>query len=186
MTDILRMRVLWNGGPGGAGVSTFHALSATTLVAPMITFLNAVKANLPNDITLSVPSGGDTVDSVTGDLTGSWGDGTYATITGAVATGFAAASGFLMKWGTGAIVNGHRLVGKTYIVPAASICFDVDGNVLGATRSGMITAASALIAANPGNLIVWSRPSPTHSGEYRSITTGDVNLKGCILRSRRD
>ena len=203
MASIERIRVAWTGFPGGPGISTFYALSGATAVAPISAFFQVLKTWLPIDIHTQVQSSGDVLESSTGALTGSWvgSGGGFAANDGQGP--YSAASGLTIRWDTGGIFSGRRLRGRTYIVPLVGSAFDTDGTPNSGVVASINVAAAALIAAVPGNLVVWQRPRPAslawtdvhgrlhpaktlRTGGEGSIILGTVVDKAAVLTSRRD
>src|SRR5665811_2634543 len=104
----------WTGAPG---VSTFYFVDTATAVDSVRAFFQAMSGDIPSGIDIQVESSGDTLESTTGALTGTWiadpvevvhcgGGGTYAAPAGAV-----------VDWLTSTIAAGRRLRGRTFIVP---------------------------------------------------------------------
>jgi hypothetical protein len=187
MPNMARLRVDVGGaGVVGASVMTFYGTtSGSGLPAAVVTYLNALKANFPNDVTFTVPGGGDLVDDATGNLTGSWSDGGGGAVTGTDNGAFQLGSGFRIKWGTGGIVAGRRVRGTTFMVPAASLCFDTTGRLGSATVSAIQTATNAFLSTVSPNLVIWSRPVPGRAGSSHAVTSGTVPTSPTQLRSRR-
>jgi hypothetical protein len=203
LTSIDRIRVPWSGGRGGAGVSTFYALDASTALAPLRAFFDSVKSFVPSPITWKFDGVGDTITAETGVLAGSWSGTGPADV---VATGsnanMADPVGFCVNWGTVDIRFGHRVRGRTFIVPCIKDAYDA--GTLNDTIIPTIEAAGAtLIAAVTSNLVVWTRPflgtpawtdvrgvthpaRAAHDGAVSTITTAFVPDLAVVLRSRRD
>jgi hypothetical protein len=184
-----RFRVSWTGFPGAPGVSTFYEETTTTLPAKLRTFFEACKPYFPNDVTLSYAAAGDLIDETNGHITGDWTiTPTPANTTGTLGQVYAAPVGMLVNWRTSGIVNGHRVRGRTFLVPVQQ---DTATGAPNATAVAAIqTAALALVAAAP-NMVVWSRPIATglphaRAGSKHLVTSASVPGKYVILRSRRD
>lgn len=186
MVDLHRVRVAWTGGPGGDGVSTFYCQDAATFLGPLATFFNAFFSLVPNDITYEMPTTGDIIDSVTGDLTGSWASGAGGGRSGDITTGYASPVGAMATWRTGAVVNGHRLAGRTFLVPLGSSVFDDTGDLTNTALGDLRGYAAALVTAGDANFVVWSRPHGAVSGGWATVESSTVPDKAIVLRSRRD
>lgn len=187
MPNLARLRVDISGaGVVGASVMTFYGTtSGSGLPAATVTYLNAMKANVPNDVTFTVPGGGDLIDDATGNLTGSWSDGGGGSVTGTDTGAFQLGSGFRIKWATGGVVAGRRVRGTTFFVPAASLCFDTSGRLGSATIAAVQTATNAFLSTLSPNLVVWSRPVPGRAGSSHAIVSASIPSMPTQLRSRR-
>lgn len=203
MTTIDRIRVPWSGGRGGPGVSTFYALSGATALAPLRAFFEANKQLIPTGIQCTFVAGGDTLVAETGVLSGTWtGTGEPSVITTGNSLTYSAAAGFAINWRTNAVLFGHRVVGRTFIVPAVRDAFD-DGSINPGVQTGTAATAATMLAAVPGNFVVWVRPvtaAPSwtdvhgrvhparaaHAGAFAPIVVGEIPDLAVVLRSRRD
>ena len=185
MATIRRYRVLWGGIPGSPGYSLFYASAAGALASDLVTFFNAIKSQCPGPLQWDVPIAGDTLDDGTGAINGDWVDVSGGVVTATGSGGYAAGTGAFIRWGTGTIVNGRRLRGRTFICPINGGGYDSNGTLGGTTLSTVGAAASALAAA--GKLVVWHRPAPGGGGGGSSslATSGSVPDTVTSLRSRR-
>lgn len=187
MANIARLRVTVTGaGVVGPGLMTLYQdAAAVGLPAATVTFLNAIKNNFPDDVTFTVPGGGDTFDASTGTLNGVWTDGGGGTVTGTDTGGFQLGAGFRVKWGTAGIVNRRRVRGTTFLVPAASAVFGTDGRITAASSASLTTALNAFFASVSGKLVVWSRPTASRLGSMHVVTSATIPSLPTSLRSRR-
>lgn len=199
MARIQRVRVALTGFPGGPGVMTFYALSGADFIAPLREFLLSVAGDMPVDVSLQIESAGDIIEATDGALVGNWTGTAQAPLVGAQAGTYSAATGYVVTWLTGAIADGSRIKGRTFVVPAAGAAFDLTGSIAAATITGQLGFARALIANSPGNFVVWHRPRvavaqgpghPTalaaHVGSFVPVTDAIVHDRAAVLRSRRD
>jgi len=153
----------------------------------MQTFWIAVKDRIPAGVSLQVQNSGDVIDEASGELTGGWTGGTPPDPTvGTGSGGYAANAGFLVQWGTGAVVGGHRVKGRTFIVPAIQGAYDGDGTVDAATISIIGVAATTLVTALGGSMRVWHRPVGGSGGQALAVTSALVPDRAVQLKSRRD
>lgn len=187
MTTLKRVRVLWTGtGTVGEGLSTFYFDSvATGFVADLSTFFNAIKAAVPNDVTWTCDSSGDTIDSDNGALNGTWTDGSPFSIVGGSTGNWAAGVGYRFRWLTGGIHLGRRVVGSTFICPIDGSLFDATGTIDNTTRTTALTAAAALLAAQTPDWKIWSRPNDVGASAVSAVTGVSLPDKVSWLRSRR-
>lgn len=186
MANIERIRVAWSGFVGGPGVSTFYATDAASLLAPLRAMFNSMAGRFPGVVTHTFPSSGDTIDATSGALVSAWVGSAPAPTTGTDTGGYAAPAGAIIRWQTGTIIHGHRLVGRTFLVPLAKSNFDVDGTLLGTSISSISAAVQTFVTASAGNMVVWSRPGGGTAGGFSAVNSAVVPDKSMILRSRRD
>lgn len=193
---ISRIRAIWTGFPGGPGVSTFYSLGPATDIPLIHGFFDAIQSILPADVTVQVEGTGDVIDETTGELTGAWSADTPAPVAGTDAGKYAAPTGFVVIWETGVVMDGTRLRGKTYVVPAAATMFAPDGSIDSETLTYLRGAAAGLAAEN--QLVIWHRPRAARAadgsrpavtaraGGYASVSGATVHDFAAILTSRRD
>lgn len=155
------------------------------LPADILAFLNGIKANVPGNVTFTVPSGGDLIRDTDGELVGSWTTTGGGTVVGTGVGGFAIGVGARIKWTTSGVVNGRRVRGSTYLVPLMAGSFETDGRVRAATITSLSTPLSALVTAQSGKLVIWSRPVGTRVGSSHVVTAGTIPSNPSTLRSRR-
>lgn len=174
-------------GVVGPAVSTFYVRESElgSAAASIGDFYSAMTATLPDNVTWTIPHNGDTIEDSNGELVGTWSEtGSNENVTGAVNTSFGQGVGIRVRWNTGGIFHGRRVVGTTFIVPCAVGGLTTDGLWSTATASLVDGAADALVTAE--NLVIWSRPSPGGSdGESNTVTGAFVPLQVSWLRSRR-
>lgn len=181
-----RIRVELTGLTALPGLMTFYSVVAVpSAKAAVEAFLDDVKGLFPNGLTARVPNSGDLIEDSTGELVGSWSEGSAATITATGAGAYAAGVGVRVQWNTNGIRNGRRVRGATFVCPLVVSAFDTAGT-LGTTPLGTIQAAADLLAAD-GTLLIWSRPSSPGAGDGDSnaVTSATVPDRITALRSRR-
>ena len=198
MANINRVRIALTGFIGGPGVMTFYCLTPATFVTALRAFCQGMSNFFPNSVTMTVEASGDVLDSTTGVITGTWVAASQLPVVGQLTGKYAAPVGMLVIWTTDSVFDGHRLRGKSFIVPAGSTVFEANGAVTASNASLLTTASQALLAAAPADMVIWHRPrkaraaDPTHPAvTYRpgghSIVTGSRGSdKVAVLRSRRD
>lgn len=194
--SINRIRCAWTGFVGGPGVSTFYSLDPATDLPLLHGFFDGIKTLLPDTVTITIEPTGDVLDETTGNLTGAWSEDGPAQVDGTVSGGYGAPMGLVVIWETGAIMDGTRLRGKTYIVPVSYSVYDVDGSIQIDALALARGVAQSLAAAS--GLVVWHRPRAARAadgsrpavtaraGGYASISDATVHDKVAILTSRRD
>lgn len=182
-------KIIWT-TPGGGGASTLYTLGggdpqveATAIDA----FLVALKAGLSNQVGMSQSPEVRHLDTVTGTLIGVSNVNVEVPVVGNVASQpVADSSQILMRWNTGTIVNGRRLVGRTFIpgLPVGSLS---GGNLAGASAADFATKGNALRTALTGlqALQVWHRPKGGVGGQVSGVTSCTVWGEMAVLRRRR-
>jgi len=139
-----------------------------------------------------------TFDENTGELLAVTTGAPGAQISGTGIGSFPAPAGACQTWRTGGVHFGHKVTGRTFLVPLSQAAFDTDGTLLNAVITEAATAAAALIAA-PVGFGVWSRPKPARPdpndpgttlppepGAIFAVQAGSLADKAAVLRSRRD
>lgn len=198
MAVINRVRVVLSGFQGGPGMSTFYCLDPATFLPSLRAFYQAIADDFPAVVTITFPTGGDIVDSTSGVLTGSWATAAPAPVVGTYTGAYAAPVGAVVNWLTGSIINGHRVVGRTFLVPMAAGVFENNGTLNPSAASGLVAASTAFVTAAASNFVIWSRPraagvplpvkpvQAARAGGHVPVTGHLVPDLAAVLRSRRD
>lgn len=186
MATISKVPVALTGFLGGPGVNTFYILGEVDDLQPLRDFYGSFVSELPNDVTVSFPTTGVTVDSVTGGLTGSWSAPSETDVTGTDTAKFAAGVGTVIRWITATVLDGRILRGRTFIVPLAGDCFENNGLLTLSRQAIFQGAADTLVTAFAGALLVWHRPVDGLAGAGIPALGAYVPRKPAVLRSRRD
>lgn len=197
MTNLSRIRVVWSGTPVvGTGLTTFYVQgSASSLPASVKAFFTATKATFPSGITWTIPNTGDVIDDTNGTLVSVWtGSGGGTETSGGTGTNFVQGAGGRVKWLTGGIYRGRRVVGTTFMVPLVMDYWEGASAISSVALSNWSTAAANLLAAEPG-LAVYSRevesdpdadpPVVGTPGESNLIVSALVPDATSWIRSRR-
>lgn len=184
MATLNRYRVIWTGGPGGEGVSTFFSeTSAITALADLRAFFLSIATHFPSVLTWSFPNSGDQLESATGTLVGGWTQAAASPVVGTSSgASFASGVGARVVWGTNGIVAGRRLKGATFLTSIDSTEFANDGTLEASFIASLQSAADTLVGKN--SLSVWSRPRNGVSG-FASIESATIPDRVTALRSRR-
>lgn len=201
---ISRVRVAWAGFQGAPGVSTFYCNDVSTFLPALNTFVGAIMPRVPIPVTLTIEGSGDIIDPASGTLTGSWANTGYSTFhTGLDGAFTAAPAGLMIRWETGSVINGHKLRGRTFLVPCGRDSFDGAGKPSGAAYDNINVAATTFVAAVNTNMVIWNRPRAAHAswtdrlgrahpavtsqaGGFSVVSSGAMGAKAVVLRSRRD
>lgn len=191
MGDIVRLTTVWTGFLGAPGYTNLYAPVGSAGAAAVAQahsgtihdFWNTVNGFLPADVTVTVGPTYQVIDEVTGDIT-SEGTVQYPAdpIVGTSAAAYAGNAGVAVDWLTGTFINGHRLRGRTFLVPFTS-CFE-DNGTLGAAAITAIRDAAQVMVDTSAGLVVWHRPIAGAGGDAVSVITARVSDRAAILRSR--
>lgn len=211
MPNLMRVRTVFEYGAGSPGLMTqyFGNDAGDYNDADAQVAVNRVRDGLATSPTLFPPSFGwtvtgevDVIDDVSGEVQSQLA-ADEAVDVGTCGTGVGPLPvGLLLKARSDSFVSGHRLVGRTYLVP---VCRTVlDG---GSPNSGTMAAVKAIGDAflTPGLTLifpyVWSRPRPAtavgphrpagparaaRDGSSARVTSYACSPKFVILTSRRD
>lgn len=198
---VSRVEVLWSGWSGGPGhtfLSFFDARGNETATLADVRNVFArlmggagAPVRLPNVINLDVSPVVNTYDESTGELLAVTTGTKPATIDGTGTGAFAAAVGACITWRTGGVHGGHKIIGKTFLVPLVGSLFDIDGTINSPDLATLQTEATAAVTSLPG-FCVWSRPkvgtppNPGLGGAIFAVQAATVADKSAVLRSRRD
>jgi len=190
-----RLKIAWSGWPGQPGYTQLYFDPASPVPLTAVSaLLTTWKAYTPNSLSWSIPNGGDTIDETTGDLTGSWSNGSAAIVTGGGGGGsLVGSSGAVISWRTSSIIDGHRPHGRTYVVPMLAVAFDTDGTITSSCQTTLLNGALSFVTAAAGAFEVWHRPkrdpNPPHAiirpGGRAPVTGALVPDLAAVMRSRR-
>jgi hypothetical protein len=199
------IRTSWLGTSGGPGLTqlainrseTDQVVLTTTeaqdAVNAVRAFWDAIKANMPNELTFTVSPVVDQYDYATGDLVASVSAPTPpVSVLGTDTGSYSMASGAKLILNTTKILDGRRVRGGIYLVPMAGLQTTNTGTVASTARTTFNTAANTMrTSLNTAGLtlMVWSRPTspgPSTDGALSAVTGVETSEKVAILRGRRD
>lgn len=196
MSVMVRIQTIWSGYQGAPGYTNMYFLSdgdaaaAANAAGPRVrTFWDSIKALINVDVLLDVQRAYQVIESTNGNITA---DGLLtaspAQVVGTGTGTYAAPVGAAISWETGLYnSSGHKIRGRSYIVPLNGGAMQNDGTLADATITTLESAAATLVGTSPV-LLVWTRPStPTSSdGTARTVFSAAVHDRAAVLRSRRD
>lgn len=190
MATISRIRFEWIGTTTvGGGVSTFYSSNSdgSALAGAARSFFVSLVTLLPTGTVIRCPSGGETLDDVTGAVNGVWSMTPGADVIGTQDGKYAAGVGMRVVWNTAGITRRRRVRGSTYLVPLASMLYQADGTIDGPSVAAAQAAATTLAAADGGSMRIWSRPQTATSGDGAShaVLSASAVDKVSWLRTRR-
>jgi hypothetical protein len=174
-----------------------YFLDVETAVASVHDFWATVAVTMPPVIHIAVDPHGDVIDDASGDLVGQWASTPETSVTGSGGDQFAAPAGAAVTWETDTFLDGHRLRGRTYIVPMSYGSYQSDGTLGETTKPNLTSAAGALVTSQSTSFVVWHRPRlaraatdklkalSAHDGGHGLVTMDSLSDKVAILTSRR-
>jgi hypothetical protein len=198
MTAMFRVRTRLDGWQGGPGLMThyFHkmvgttvsdednALECVTRVRRALGFLTSV---MPTIWTAQVLGEVDMLEETTGQLVGTVPVTPPSLLVGAEGNKFGPApTGIVVNYLTPLIVNGHRVRGRSFLVPMND-GLDANGTPTAAHLDAARQYGNDLIGASDVTFSVWHRPKPkgTATGAIGGVTGIAVRDAYGVLRSRR-
>ena len=197
---MLRSKIRWTIPGAGTAHTVLHfgTLDASTptqadadeVISKVAAYAGAIKAYIPNVVSLLVSSEVEEINVATGKLIGIYTGATQTAQAGTASAtaGWAAPAGGVISWSTAGIRNNRRLRGRTFIVPMSNEVWDVDGTLKSVPLTGLNTAAAALRA--PGTqvyLTIYGRPSGVGASdgvEWQALAHRVPDM-AAILTSRR-
>lgn len=194
MSQVFLAKAVWDGIPSGTGVTQLAFLwdggAVDSTLSDLHNFFNAITAQLPATVGVTVHQEADLFDPASGDL-----EGTVTAATAlprVVGTGsgtYANGSGCSVIWETGSIARSRRCRGRTYLVPLVGSAYQSDGTLAAGTISAIQGAANAIVtstAARSQGLQVWSRPNAKYpSGVINQVISALVKDQPAGLQTRR-
>lgn len=205
-----RTKSVWSGGVGLPGYTNFYWSSVgdngATVPADALTntvaFWEAIKGVLPPNIRIDVDNNVDVLDAVTGELTGiitRTEGGNITPAANSALEGYSAPSGACITWATAGFVAGHRVRGRTFLVPLSKAVFDSQGSIQTGNLDTIRSAALGLYTLGvTGTAVmeIWHRPRKAKPlavppvvaapGAEFAVTGHSVADKAAVLTSRRD
>lgn len=169
----------------GAGVATHYAAAGADHQEDFSTFWQGVASIMSGYVQITVPTIGDTLEVETGLLQSVWTGGTAWTGLGGGSGGYPGGVGAVITWVTATIINGHRVRGRTFIVPLAANSYDGDGTLTAAVRTNLQLKADQLIAACGEDYVIYHRPRGGGDGVACPVVEARVPDRVSSLKSRR-
>lgn len=199
------VRTSWLGTSGGPGLTQLAVNQTPTAVTALTPaeaqgavdavrgFWDAIKALMPDEIVLTVSPVVDMYDRTSGTLMGTTSAPTAPlSVTGTSGLSYQMAAGAKVNLNTANIIDGRRVRGSIFLVPASSAMYTATGVISSTSRTTVNNAGNAMRAAlaTAGlDLFVWSRPTspgPSTDGAISAVSGIETSEKGAILRGRRD
>lgn len=180
-----RLQVSLSGPAMGSGVATHYAVPGSELQPAFSTFWESCAFLMAEAVDIHVPTTGDQIDEATGLLTGAWTFGIGGNYSGGGSGAYAGGVGAVIQWITQGLVEGHRVRGRTFVVPLALNSYDALGTLNASVVSALESAANVLLNTAAGNHVVWSRPRPGVAGSIHPVVDFRVSDRVSWLRSRK-
>lgn len=187
MAIINRVYVTFD-GPAftGPAVATFYFNDGATGFQPaLITLWTALGAHMPTGSGGGILGSGDQLDDATGDLVGTWTDGTDGGFGFSGGAEHAQGVGARIVWGTAGFTAGRRRRGSTFIVPLTRTAYDNNGSLTSGVLEGLQDAVDTFASAVAGDQVIWHRPVGGSGGGRSTVISSTVVDKVSWLRSRR-
>jgi hypothetical protein len=107
-------------------------------------------------------------------------------INGSGGTTYPGGVGAVIYWNTGSVNGGHKVRGRTYLVPLATGAFAADGTLNTALVSGLQTAVNTFVGANPPPCVnTRTLGKPGRVNATIQVLSGTVKDRTAFLRTRR-
>jgi hypothetical protein len=181
----------WGGTGGGTGYTRMHwrgqltTAEITQQLNAMRSFFGGFASFLPSAVSISYSGLAQEYDDA-GVLKAELSVTPPAVTNGSGGTNWVASAGAVVNWNTGVFNDkGHRIRGRTYLVPLGTTAFGSNGGPNSTVSTNISTAANTLL----GGLIPMVVVSRTKAGAYvaiTSVTAAQVGTKAAVLTSRRD
>lgn len=188
-TQITAQSTGYTGAPGWHRMKFIGQLTTTecnTVAAAMRNFYLALNSKHPSIWKINwLPTAQVFTDA--GVLTGEVAITSIpAQVTGTGASGYPGGVGAMVQWNTGAINGGHKVRGRTYLVPFVNGCYDTDGTLVSTVVSDIQAAAASLLTVTP-LLAINSRSlgKPGRGDQTVSVISATVPDRAAVLASRR-
>lgn len=185
MANIREVIVEWAGLTGLPGVSVFYSGAAVDITVELATFFTSIQSLFPSAMQWTIPSSGDVLDEVTGDLVSDWTGGTGAVVNGSGGSAtYAAGVGAMVRWNTPLVFNSRRMRGRTFLTHLSTAAYQSDGTLLAATRTQLGNAATTF-GTGTDNPLFWHRPVNGAGGQAVAATSAFIPDRVTWLQSRR-
>lgn len=200
LMGLLRAKIRWTIPGAGTAFSVLHfgtedastptQADADEAVARVQAYATAIKAYLPNQVTLQVLNELEEIVVTTGNMLGVYttASQTAQTGTAGATVGWAAPAGAVITWNTAGVKNSRRVRGRTFIVPLANSAYETDGTIGPTALTGLNTAATNLrTSGTETTLAVYCRPTGPglSDGQQHEVLSHRIPDMCAMLTSRR-
>jgi len=190
MPEIFQIRTVHSGFSGAPGYTQLYfdasgaTLGAQAASDAVRAFWEGVANQMATGWTYSIEADVQVLDDSTGDLQSVVSTTPLTQSVGAGSGGYAGGVGAVTKWVTNAVHGSRRMIGRTFIVPIGSGCYENNGTLIAITLGQFRTAAATLVAQQ--DFGVWGRPVDGANGLFSNAVASNVRDHVAWLSSRRD
>jgi hypothetical protein len=151
----------------------------------MKSFFGSINLYIPAGVTISYSGLGQEYDDA-GVLKAELSVTPPAATAGTGSGNWASSSGGVIQWNTGIFNDrGHRIRGRTYLVPSSGSLFGSTGQIAPSAVTAITTAGNTLTSGLIPMVVV-SKDEFGHYLTITSVTACQVSNKAAVLTSRRD
>lgn len=190
--------ILWTSGgyTGSPGYTKLHFVPAVT-AGPTVAEVNAAAAssrvllaataaNMPTGVSYACASVAQYFSDA-GVLLGEQPVSVLpSAINGSGGTTYPGGVGAVIYWNTGSVNGGHKVRGRTYLVPLANNVFSSDGTLSTAFVSSLQAAVNTFVGTNPPPCVnTRTLGKPGRSNNTIQVLSGSVKDRTAFLRTRR-
>jgi hypothetical protein len=185
-----------SGYTGSPGYTKFKFIPNVT-AGPTAAEVNAAAANaklvlsgsatyMPSSVSYACQSPAQ-VFSDAGVLIGEVGISTLpSATTGIGGATYPGGVGAVIYWNTGSVNGGHKVKGRTYLVPLANTAFAADGTLNTALVNSLQTAVNTFVSSSPAPCVnTRTLGKPGRVNATIQILSGTVKDRTAFLRTRR-
>jgi len=170
----------------GPGVSTFYFDQAGSgFNAGLKTFFTAIAGRVPATVLWTVPNVGDLIDTGTGDIVGTWTDGTQGSVSGSGTAAYMHGVGGRIVWTTNGRTNNRLVKGTTFLVPLTVAQFTTSGDMDPAAAAAIKSAAGTLVSTAGFDMVILTKATDAAAGAAHDIVAWDVPVTPSWLRTRK-
>jgi hypothetical protein len=202
VANIYQVTWEWSGFPGAPGYTNFFYDATTDSGTAALAaanksriFFDGVKGILDDAITLHLVTDVRVISDTDGLLQNIYTVSGVTDVHGTATSTYVSGAGMGVDWLTTVVHGRKRIMGRTFIVPAANFTTD-QGAPNSTSLTYVATAAEAMRTATGPTFGIWGRPrdeedppnpdKPALVGVWAPATASRVPARAFLLRSRRD
>lgn len=197
MTDMAVTKVELTGFVGAPGLNTFHWCAPAhgeitqthvdDFHDQLATSYAAIAQLFASGVTWTILPDVDILEAETGTLIGALTYTGEETMTGSGSgnDNVSRASQVGFRWITSDIIDGRRVLGRTFMGPASGDVFENNGSIIAAGQAAWPPFFSGIFDAGTARLVVWHRPKGASPGQVSDVNSCVIAPQPFVLRSRR-
>jgi hypothetical protein len=109
-----------------------------------------------------------------------------SSINGSGGANYPGGVGAVVYWSTGALNGGHRVKGRTYLVPFATAAFSTDGTLVPTAVTAIQNAANTFVTTVPAPAVNTRKLDQADRGDATyAVIAGTLKDRTAFLRTRR-